>query len=142
MLRKRFMTILGLVSVLLLCVAVFPTQAAPKQQVPGSFERGTITKRPFAVMLDNHPNAYPQTGMQKATIIYEALAEFGITRFMALYVPGKTEDVPVLGPVRSARLYYVQWAMGYRAVSYTHLDVYKRQVQMPSMFPPERRSKV
>lgn len=119
MLRKRFMTILGLVAVLLLCVAVFPTQAAPKQQIPGSFERGTITKRPFAVMLDNHPNAYPQTGMQKATIIYEALAEFGITRFMAMYVPGKTEDVPVLGPVRSARLYYVQWAMGYKAL-YAH----------------------
>ena len=70
-------------------------------------------------MLDNHPNAYPQTGMQKATLVYEALAEFGITRFMALYLPGKTENVPVLGPVRSARLYYVQWAMGYKAL-YAH----------------------
>ncbi|HEU5089667.1 MAG TPA: DUF3048 domain-containing protein, partial [Roseiflexaceae bacterium] len=78
-----------------------------------------ITSRPYAVMLDNHPNAYPQSGMQKAAVVYEALAEYGITRYMVVFVPGITEEVPNLGPVRSARLYYVQWAMGYQAL-YAH----------------------
>lgn len=119
MLRKRLITILGLFVFLLTSVAAFPNQDLQKQPASASFERGTISKRPIAVMLDNHPNAYPQTGMQKATLVYEALAEFGITRFMAVYVPGATDDVPVLGPVRSARLYYVQWAMGYKAL-YAH----------------------
>lgn len=118
MLHKRVSTILGLCVFLIMSVAVFPSQE-PLKQATISFERGTISYRPIAVMLDNHPNAYPQTGMQKASVVYEALAEFGITRFMAIYVPGITDDVPVLGPVRSARLYYVQWAMGYKAV-YAH----------------------
>ena len=70
-------------------------------------------------MIDNHPDAYPQTGLDEAAVVFEALAEYGVTRYMALYAP---ELVPVqgeIGPVRSARMYFVQWAMGFRAI-YTH----------------------
>ena len=114
--RRLFnLVLLVLATALLLGVA----PVAPPKKTAGSFERGRITSRPYAVMLDNHPNAYPQSGMQKAAVVYEALAEYGITRYMAVFVPGITEEVPNLGPVRSARLYYVQWAMGYQAL-YAH----------------------
>jgi hypothetical protein len=81
--------------------------------------RGALTQRPLMAMIDNHPDAYPQTGLDEAAVVFEALAEYGVTRYMAVYAP---EIKPVegnIGPVRSARLYFVQWAMGFRAV-YTH----------------------
>ena len=94
------------------------THAAPAQP-PQPLERGTITKRPYVVMVDNHPDAYPQSGMDNAAMVYEALAEFGITRFMVVYVPGSSPEAKAIGPVRSARLYFVQWAMGLKGV-YAH----------------------
>jgi len=81
--------------------------------------RGSVTERPFAVMLDNHPGAYPQTGLDQAAIVFEALAEFGLTRYMAVFVPGISADLPQIGPVRSARPYFVEWAKGLRAL-YAH----------------------
>lgn len=81
--------------------------------------RGSLTERPFAVMLDNHPDAYPQSGLSGAVIVFEALAEFGITRYMAVFAPGISPELDEIGPVRSARPYYVEWAKGLRAV-YTH----------------------
>jgi hypothetical protein len=90
-----------------------PTLSAP------SLARGTLTKRPYIVMIDNHPDAYPQTGLDHAVMVFEALAEFGLTRFMAIYAPGVGPDAPAIGPVRSARLYFVQWAMGFRGI-YAH----------------------
>ena len=81
--------------------------------------RGSVKDRPLAVMIDNHPDAYPQSGLSGAAIVFEALAEFGITRYMAVFVPGVSPKLAVIGPVRSARSYYVEWAKGLRAV-YTH----------------------
>jgi hypothetical protein len=61
-------------------------------------------------MIDNHPGAYPQSGLKQAAVVFEGLAEFGITRFMATY----TADTAVveIGPIRSTRLYFAQLAMG------------------------------
>src|SRR5262249_49781095 len=59
----------------------------PVTGAPG-LARGALQQRPIAVMIDNHPDAYPQTGLDRAAVIFEALAEFGVTRFMAVYVPG------------------------------------------------------
>lgn len=81
--------------------------------------RGALQQRPIVVMIDNHPNAYPQSGLDKATVVFEALAEFGLTRFMAVYAPGITPEATSIGPVRSARLYFVQWAMEFRGL-YVH----------------------
>lgn len=73
-------------------------------------------KRPMAVMVENHTEARPQSGLAEAEVVYEAMAEGGITRFMALYLhnnPGK------ITPVRSARLHFVDWAAEYDAI-YAH----------------------
>jgi hypothetical protein len=110
--------VVALCGVLLLAGAL-PAAAAPKQAANLAFERGTVNARPIAVMIDNHPGAYPQAGMDQAAIVFETLAEFGITRFMAIYLPGVTPQPASIGPVRSARAYYVRWAMGFRAL-YAH----------------------
>jgi len=73
---------------------------------------------PIAVMIDNDPNARPQAGLARAQIVYEAKAEAGITRFMAIFASG--EDVDNVGPIRSARPYFVDWARGYGAL-YAHV---------------------
>jgi len=54
----------------------------------------------LAVKIDNAPAARPQSGLDAADVVIEELVEFGITRFMALFLA----DVPsVAGPVRSGR---------------------------------------
>jgi hypothetical protein len=50
--------------VIALILLIAPVAAAPSH-APAAFERGTITQRPYVVMIDNHPNAYPQTGLDK-----------------------------------------------------------------------------
>lgn len=70
-------------------------------------------------MIDNHPDAYPQTGLDEAALVFEALAEFGLTRYMAVFAPSIAPLKGEVGPVRSARLYFVQWAMGLSAI-YAH----------------------
>lgn len=70
-----------------------------------------LAERPVtAVILENSPDARPQSGLKEAGVIYEAVAEAGITRFLTLY----QEDQPkLIGPVRSVRPYYVEWASAY-----------------------------
>ncbi len=82
----------------------------------GSFARGNIRQRPWMVMIDNHPDAYPQSGLNKAAVVFEGLAEYGVTRFIGVFQDGVTEDVGEIGPVRSTRLYFAQWAMGFHPV--------------------------
>lgn len=66
--------------------------------------------RPLGVMIENHEEAKPQSGLSKADIIYEAVAEGGITRFLAVYY---CQDTEKLGPVRSARTYYLDFISEY-----------------------------
>lgn len=69
------------------------------------------------VMIENSSNARPQSGMDQAGVVFEAIAEYGITRFLALY----QENSPsVVGPVRSARPYFLDWNMAFNA-SYAHV---------------------
>lgn len=65
------------------------------------------------VMLNNHPKARPQTGLNRADIVFEVLAEGEITRFAAFY---HSETMGTIGPVRSARPYYLDLAEGFHAV--------------------------
>ena len=60
--------------------------------------------KPMSVMIENQSQARPQTGLQQADIIYEAMAEGDITRFMCIFNDQKPS---VAGPIRSARLYYI-----------------------------------
>jgi Protein of unknown function (DUF3048) N-terminal domain/Protein of unknown function (DUF3048) C-terminal domain len=66
----------------------------------------------LAVMIENQADARPQTGLTHADVVYEALAEGGITRFIALYLSGNASRV---GPVRSLRHYFAFWAAEYGA---------------------------
>ena len=66
----------------------------------------------FSVMIENSIPARPQSGLSQAEVVFEAIAEGGITRFLALYQQNKPE---LLGPVRSVRGYYIDWASGFDA---------------------------
>ena len=66
----------------------------------------------FGVMIENSIPARPQSGLSQAEVVFEAIAEGGITRFLALYQQNKPE---LLGPVRSVRGYYIDWASGFNA---------------------------
>ncbi len=72
-----------------------------------------LAGRPItAVVIENHPDARPQAGLSQAGVVYEALAEGGITRFLAFYLDQKP---PLIGPVRSIRTYFVDWALEFNA---------------------------
>lgn len=75
-----------------------------------SYEAESAGRHPLGVMIENHPESRPQSGLSQAAIVYEALAEGGITRFLAIFGPNLPERV---GPVRSARPYYLDWCLEY-----------------------------
>ncbi len=70
-------------------------------------------RRPLLVMIENHSEARPQSGLNRADIVYEALAEGGVTRFMGVYYCGAMAKDTNLAPVRSARTYFLDWASEY-----------------------------
>lgn len=70
----------------------------------------TISQRPIVAMLDNHYGARPQAGLKDAEVVYEILAEGNITRYMAVFQTSLPEN---LGPIRSARPYYISRALEY-----------------------------
>ncbi|WP_371069285.1 DUF3048 domain-containing protein [Sediminibacillus sp. JSM 1682029] len=76
-----------------------------------------VDNRIVAVMINNHYKARPQSGLTKADIVFEILAEGRITRFMALF---HSEQPEVVGPVRSARPYYFNLADDYGALYVYH----------------------
>lgn len=74
--------------------------------------------RPYAVMIDNQGSiCLPQGGMSQAQVIYEAVVEGGITRYMPVFWGLKTE---LIGPVRSSRHYFLDYAMEHDAI-YVHI---------------------
>ncbi len=72
-----------------------------------------VSKRPIlAVMIENSEEARPQSGLDSAGIVFEALTEGGITRYLLLF----QEDGPeTVGPVRSIRPHFLDWLMGFDA---------------------------
>jgi hypothetical protein len=70
-----------------------------------------------AVMIENSVPARPQSGLGQAGVIFEALTEGGITRFMALYQGNQSGAI---GPVRSARPYFIDWLLPFNA-AYAHV---------------------
>ena len=73
-------------------------------------------ERPIAVMIDNHNLAWPQAGLNQAYLVYEIIVEGGETRLMALF---KGVNVDKIGPVRSSRHYFLDYAMENDAI-YAH----------------------
>lgn len=78
-------------------------------------------RRPLAVMIENTPDSRPQSGLSHADVVYEAIAEGGVTRFMALYLCGVQQYDTTLAPIRSARSYFIDWASGYNRPLYVHV---------------------
>ena len=133
--RKKFI-IIGIVVVVILGGggALFamnrgepPAQplAVPKKQKPapkpviytsplsGAVVAAGLEKRPVtAIMIENSLDARPQSGLRDASIVFEAIAEGGITRFLTLYQEGQPGYI---GPVRSLRPYYLDWAAPFNA---------------------------
>lgn len=68
------------------------------------------TQRPLGIMIENHKESRPQSGLSSADIVYEAVAEGGITRFLAIFY---CQNASYVGPVRSARIYFVRFLEGY-----------------------------
>jgi len=91
-------------------ITILPTQESTPEPTPDSSRSLTTglpsdkEYKPITVMIENSPQSRPQTGLQEADIIYEAMAEGGITRMICVF----NDNKPVVaGPVRSTRLYFI-----------------------------------
>lgn len=88
------------------------TEACPLNGAKYSKQQKTWWEkhRPLGIMIENHENAKPQSGLSAADIIYEAVAEGGITRTLSIYYCGAPVQI---GPIRSARTYFLDWISEY-----------------------------
>lgn len=80
-------------------------------------EKNQRASRPMAVMIDNVEAATPQSGIGSAGVIYEIPAQYDINRLLAIF--DNYEDISRIGPVRSCRDYFIDFAVEYDAF-YTH----------------------
>ena len=74
-------------------------------------------RRPLGVMIENHADARPIIGWSRADIVYEAVAEGGITRTLSMFY---CQEVGDIAPIRSARTYFLDWLSEYNAL-YAHV---------------------
>lgn len=86
-------------------------------QYPKEQEKLWQSRRPLGVMIENHIEARPQSGLNEADIVYEAVAEGGITRFLAIFY---CNDADPVGPVRSARTFFIDFISEYDGL-YAHV---------------------
>ena len=99
-----------------------PTPSPTPILVPAPLSGRLVTPRdaaqhPIAVMIDDAPAARPQSGFNAASVVWQAPAEGGVPRYMMIF----QEQVPTdVGPVRSARSYFIDWASEWNAV-YGHV---------------------
>jgi hypothetical protein len=90
-----------------------PKSTTVPSTLSGLMVNPSLNKQPVtAVMIENSTFARPQSGLGQAGVVFEALAEGGVTRFMALYQDTAPSNI---GPIRSVRPYYEQWALGFDA---------------------------
>ena len=130
---KRFMAIVTLISIFLCSCGktevVEPVITEPVEAtVKTEYFKNPLTNypvltsdevgyRPIAAMINNVGAALPHRGLSKADIVYEVVVEGGITRLLAVF--GNAKNIPYVGPIRSSRHYYVDFALPYNAI-YLH----------------------
>jgi len=73
-------------------------------------DSAVANRRTVAAMIENSPDARPQTGLTNADVVYEAVTEGGITRFMGIFQQTYPDKA---GPIRSARSYFIDWLSEY-----------------------------
>lgn len=78
-------------------------------------------RRPITAIIENHADSRPQSGLSYADVIYEAVAEGGITRFLSVFYCGASALDVRISPIRSARVYFVEWAEEYMTPIFTHV---------------------
>lgn len=79
---------------------------------------GIDLERPaLSVKIENAPESRPQSGLEEADIVYEQLAEGGITRFNAIF---HCSDADQVGPIRSARFVDADILPEYRPVLFAY----------------------
>lgn len=87
-------------------------------------------RHPIAVMIDDHVDARPQSGFNAAAVVWQAPAEGGIPRYMLIF----QDQVPAgVGPVRSSRQYFIEWAAEWRAM-YVHAGGSPQALQTLAQF--------
>jgi hypothetical protein len=99
-------------------IIIKPVSTTVASPLTGVQVAPAIAKLPVTgVMVENSDEARPQSGLSQAGIIFEALAEGGITRFMAVFQNNQSSQI---GPVRSARPYFIDWLLPFNA-AYAHV---------------------
>jgi hypothetical protein len=99
-----------------------PTPKPTPVLVPAALTGRLVSQRdaaqhPIALMIDDAPAARPQSGFNAASVVWQAPAEGGTPRYMMVFQEQMPKDV---GPVRSARYYFITWAAEWKAV-YGHV---------------------
>ena len=95
-----------------------PVKTTEPSKLSGREVALDVNKRQVVgVMIENSPDARPQSGLRDASVVFEAIAEGGVTRFLALFQDTQPDYV---GPIRSARPYYIDWVMGFDG-AYAHV---------------------
>lgn len=78
------------------------------------------TRRPITAMIENHADSRPPSGLSRADVVYEAVAEGGITRFLTVFYCGASAEDVRIGPIRSVRVYFIDWAQEYGLPLFVH----------------------
>lgn len=71
------------------------------------------TRRPITAIVENHVDSRPPSGLSRADVVYEVVAEGGITRFLGVFYCGAAAQDLRVAPIRSARIYFINYAAGY-----------------------------
>ena len=117
--------------------SIEPVQETPQQTAESTAEADIITDninmlsglelsdkvqnyRPIAIMVQNNPKARPHSGLISADIVFELVAEGGVTRFVTLF---SSYDADIIGSVRSARIYFAEIARSFDPI-YTFWGTY------------------
>lgn len=77
---------------------------------------GEVNPFILAAVIDNHPDARPSFGLSSAEIVYDIPAEGGIDRYLALFAIDEEKEGMEIGPIRSARPYFLDIAKEYEAL--------------------------
>jgi len=70
-------------------------------------------RRPLTVVIENHLDARPLSGLSRADVVYEAIAEGGITRLLGVFYCGASSQDFRVAVIRSARIHFINWAAEY-----------------------------
>ncbi len=99
---------------------ITPAKEIIRRKIDGAevFSQAETNLYPVAIMIENSADAWPLSGLDKANLVIEAITEASIPRFVAIYANDK--EIDKIGPVRSARPYYLDWIEPYQPL-YMHV---------------------